>query len=174
MILGIDASNILAGGGVAHLQNLLNAAQPQNFGIEKVIIWGGRVTLENLRQYNWLDLRKIPSLNRSFYFRLGWKQSRLSKLTEEECDLLFIPGGLYLGNFRPYVTMFQNMQIFETKERNRESNKEWLRLKFLQLAKSTGRPRGPKQAPKLLGNGREGGWTSFNPRGPKIFFCGSL
>ena len=30
--------------------------------------------------------------------------------------------------------MFQNMQIFETKERNRERKKEWLRLKLLQLA----------------------------------------
>ena len=32
--------------------------------------------------------------------------------------------------------MFQNLQIFETKERNRERNKEWLRLKLLQLAQS--------------------------------------
>ena len=41
-----------------------------------------------------------------------------------------------MGSFRPYVTMFQNMQIFETKERNRETNKEWLRLKLLQLVQS--------------------------------------
>ncbi len=41
-----------------------------------------------------------------------------------------------MGSFRPYVTMFQNMQIFEAKERNRETNKEWLRLKLLQLVQS--------------------------------------
>ena len=137
MILGIDASNILAGGGVAHLQNLLNAAQPQNFGIEKVSIWGGRIPLENLPQYNWLDLRKIPALNRALYYRLGWQQFHLAELAEGECDMLFIPGGLYLGNFRPYVTMFQNMQVFETSEFNREGvSKEMVRFFLLKAAQS--------------------------------------
>jgi glycosyltransferase involved in cell wall biosynthesis len=58
-------------------------------------------------------------------------------LAHEDCDLLFVPGGLYLGGFSPYVTMFQNMQIFETKERDREGfSKEWLRLSLLKWAQS--------------------------------------
>ena len=40
---------------------------------------------------------------------------------EKENAILFVPGGLYLGGYRPYVTMFQNMQIFETSEKNREN-----------------------------------------------------
>ena len=137
MILGIDASNIRAGGGVAHLQNLLHAAQPEHFGIEKVIIWGGRTPLENLPQYNWLELHKVAALNSALCYRLGWQQFRLAELAEGECDLLFVPGGLYLGNFRPYVTMFQNMQVFETSELNREGvSKEMVRFRLLKKVQS--------------------------------------
>ena len=137
MILGIDASNIRAGGGVAHLQNLLHAAQPEHFGIEKVIIWGGRTPLENLPQYNWLELHKVAALNSALCYRLGWQQFRLAELAEGVCDLLFVPGGLYLGNFRPYVTMFQNMQVFETSELNREGvSKEMVRFRLLKAAQS--------------------------------------
>ena len=39
MILGIDASNIRAGGAVAHLQNLLHAAQPEHFGPSEGDSW---------------------------------------------------------------------------------------------------------------------------------------
>ena len=48
MILGIDASNIRAGGGVTHLQNLLQFAVPEKVGIKKVIVWGGKNTLDQL------------------------------------------------------------------------------------------------------------------------------
>ena len=36
--LGIDASNIRTGGGLTHLVELLNAATPQEYGINKVIV----------------------------------------------------------------------------------------------------------------------------------------
>ena len=137
MILGIDASNILAGGGVTHLQNLINAARPEHFGIEKVIIWGEGAILANLPQYNWLELRKEAALNNSLLYRLWWKQFRLAELVGGSCDLLLIPGGFYLGNFRPYVTMFQNMQVFETPELNREGvSKEMVRFRLLKAAQS--------------------------------------
>ena len=65
------------------------------------------------------------------------QQTKLGDLAREECDLLFVPGALYLGDFRPYVTMFQNMQIFETSELNRERfGKEWLRLRLLHVVQS--------------------------------------
>ena len=38
MILGIDASNIRAGGGVTHLRNLLQYGCPSDVGIKKVIV----------------------------------------------------------------------------------------------------------------------------------------
>jgi len=136
MILGIDASNIRSGGGVTHLQKILEYAEPKSHNISQVIVWGGRNPLDQLPQKSWLDIREIPSLNKPILRRLWWQQTELSKLVQRDINLLFVPGGSYLGRFRPYVTMFQNMQIFETKERNRERNKEWLRLKLLQLIQS--------------------------------------
>ena len=136
MILGIDASNIRAGGGVTHLQNILEYAEPEINNISQVMVWGGYNTLDLLPKKSWLDLREISALNKPLYRRLLWQQTELAKLAQKDSDLLFVPGGLYMGSFRPYVTMFQIMQIFETKERNRERNKEWLRLKLLQLVQS--------------------------------------
>jgi len=85
----------------------------------------------------WLELRKISNLNQQIPQRIFWQQTKLGKLATESCDLLFVPGGIYLGGFRPYVSMFQNMQIFESKERSREGfSKEWLRLSLLKWAQS--------------------------------------
>jgi len=134
MILGIDASNIQAGGGVTHLQKILEYGEPEKHNISQVKVWGGHNPLDQFAQRSWLDLIDISALNKPLHRRLLWQQTELAKLAQKDSDLLFVPGGLYMGSFRPYVTMFQNMQIFETKERNRERNKEWLRLKLLQLA----------------------------------------
>ena len=136
MILGIDASNIHAGGGITHLQKILEYAEPGIHNISQVMVWGGRIPLDQLPQKSWLDLRNISALNKTLQRRLLWQQTELAKLAQKDSDLLFVPGGSYMGSFRPYVTMFQNMQIFETKERNRERNMEGLRLKLLQLAQS--------------------------------------
>jgi glycosyltransferase involved in cell wall biosynthesis len=137
VILGIDASNIRAGGGLRHLQKILEFGNPETHNITRVIVWGGANPLERLPHRSWLILNEVPVLNKALHKRLLWQQLELSKLAYKNCDLLFVPGGLYLGSFRPYVTMFQNMQIFETNERNREGlSNVWLRLRFLQSAQS--------------------------------------
>jgi len=137
MRLGIDASNIRSGGGIMHLQKILEEAEPNKHLINRVIVWGGDTPIENLPDKPWLELHKISYLNQQSPLRLFWQQTKLGKLAHECCDILFIPGGLYLGSFRPYVSMFQNMQIFESKERNREGfSKEWLRLCLLQWGQS--------------------------------------
>ena len=137
MRLGIDASNVRSGGGIIHLQKILEQAEPKKHLINRVVVWGGDTPLDNLPDKPWLELRKIPNLNQQTSQRLFWQQTKLGKLAHEYCDLLFVPGGLYLGGFSPYVTMFQNMQIFESKERIREGfSKEWLRLSLLKWAQS--------------------------------------
>ena len=137
MRLGIDASNVRSGGGIIHLQKILEQAEPKKHLINRVVVWGGDTSLDNLPDKPWLELRKIPNLNQQTSQRLFWQQTKLGKLAHEYCDLLFVPGGLYLGGFSPYVTMFQNMQIFESKERIREGfSKEWLRLSLLKWAQS--------------------------------------
>ena len=129
-----DASNLRAGGGIVHLKNVLKFADPGKHQFKKIIVYGGQNPLEKLTNKNFLDLREIPVLNKSFLHRFKWQQCQLGQLAEQEKAMLFVPGGLYLGKHKPFVTMFQNMQIFETKEKNREGfSKEWLRLHLLKL-----------------------------------------
>ena len=130
MILGIDASNLRGGGGVTHLAELLAAADPVGAGFSRVIVWSGGVTLDRVADKPWLDKRSDPWLDRSLPWRSWWQSRRLSQQARSaECDLLFIPGGSYAGDFRPVVTMSQNLLPFEWRELKR-FGLSWMSLKL--------------------------------------------
>ncbi|EKD59402.1 MAG: group glycosyltransferase, partial [uncultured bacterium] len=44
IVVGVDASNIRAGGGITHLGQLLAAADLEALGV-RVLVWGGAYTL---------------------------------------------------------------------------------------------------------------------------------
>jgi len=120
MILGIDASNIRAGGGVTHLVELLRAANPSVHGFEKVIVWGGKATLDKIDNCDWLQKVYDPLLDRSLPYRLLWQRFRLKKYAESvRCDMLFVPGGFDLSGFQNIVTMSQNLLPFDWDEMRR-------------------------------------------------------
>ena len=133
MILGIDASNIRAGGGVTHLVELLRAVDPLAHGISQVIVWSGKPTLERIEDRPWLVKSHQPLLDKSLPLRIFWQRFRLSGLARATgCDLLFVPGGSYAGNFHPIVTMSQNLLPFEWHELCR-FGWSWMTFKFLLL-----------------------------------------
>lgn len=120
MIIGIDASNLRSGGGLTHLIELLHEAHPTLLGIERIVVWGGRPTLQALTSRPWLDKRNPPALDRGLLYRTLWQRYRLSQAARDEhCDLLFVPGGSFAGNFHPVVTMSQNLLPFEFRELRR-------------------------------------------------------
>jgi len=130
MKLGIDASNLLYGGGVTHLEELLGVADPERHGFSDVIVWGRAATLDRLPERPWLRLRREPELERNLFRRILWRAKRLDKLVREaDCDLLFVPGGSYLGGFRPFVTMCRNLVPFDD-DAVRTYGISWMRLKF--------------------------------------------
>ncbi len=115
--LGIDASNIRAGGGLTHLVELLRVADPPSYGFEEVTVWGNRATLNSLQQKPWLSKVHEPLLDRSLPLRVYWQRAILQQRAEQsQCDLLFVPGGSYPGAFRPFVTMSQSMLPFDRRE----------------------------------------------------------
>jgi glycosyltransferase involved in cell wall biosynthesis len=131
--LGIDASNIRAGGGITHLVEVLNAAQPEAYDFEKVLVWGGTKTLDRLPEKPWLQKVSDPLLDRALPFRLYWQRFKLAQLARlAGCDLLFVPGGSYGGGFRPFVTMSQNLLPFQWSEADRYGF-SWMLLKLLGL-----------------------------------------
>ncbi len=129
-ILAIDASNIRAGGGVTHIVNLLNQYNPKQSNFQKIFIWGPSYTLKKIREQPWLHKITSPLLDKNLLFIVIWQLFfRNSILKKHRFDLLFVVSGHYTGNFRPFVAMWQNLLIFEAKERKRFGI-SWTRCKF--------------------------------------------
>lgn len=120
LTIGIDAANLRRGGGVTHLVELLRAAQPASYGIDRVVVWGGQPTLNALEDRAWLDKRNPTALDKGLLQRTLWQRYRLSEEARDAgCDVLFVPGGSYAGNFHPVVNMSRNMLPFEWNELKR-------------------------------------------------------
>lgn len=132
MRLGIDASNIRAGGGLVHLKELLAHAEPQRHGFEKIVVWGGRKTLSALPERPWLEPVWQAACDRSLLQRSAWQLWTLPRLARSASDILFVPGGTHVGSFRPYVTMIQNWLPFDWEEIKRYGvSTQMLRLYLL-------------------------------------------
>src|SRR2546426_5596379 len=80
MRLGIDASNLRAGGGVTHLIEMLRAANPRAHGFSQVIVWGGKATLNQIEDRPWLEKVFQPLLDKGLPYRVYWQRFRLSRL----------------------------------------------------------------------------------------------
>jgi glycosyltransferase involved in cell wall biosynthesis len=120
LIVGIDASNIRAGGGLTHLRELLLAWEALSAGIGRVAVWAGRTTLDRLPDQPWLDRRENIALNGSWVQRMRWSQHALAAAAQQAgCRVLFVPGSTYLGSFRPFVALSQNLLPFVPRERAR-------------------------------------------------------
>lgn len=104
---------------MTHLVQLLGAASPADAGVERVTVWGSRTLLDLLPDRPWLQRVHEPALDAGAVARAAWQQRRLARLARHGADLLFAPGGTYLGSFRPFVTMFRNMLPFDPVERRR-------------------------------------------------------
>jgi glycosyltransferase involved in cell wall biosynthesis len=136
MTIAIDASNIQAGGGLTHLREILSNANPAQHGIERVIVWSRSTTLAKIEDQAWLVKKSDPMLNKSFVWSFLFQMFFLSNLLyKDNVDVLFVPGSTFLGRFRNFVTMSQNMLPFEREERSRYVN--WQsRLRFYLLGVS--------------------------------------
>jgi glycosyltransferase involved in cell wall biosynthesis len=138
LILGIDVTNLRGGGGVTHIIELLTAANPSAHGFSKIIVWGGSQTLEKLPQRAWLKKVNPPVLNKGILARSLWQRFSLSAAAHaENCDVLFVPGGSFMGSFKPMVALSQNLLPFEGSELGRYgASLMALKLKILRYTQS--------------------------------------
>lgn len=104
MILCIDASNILAGGGKTHLVELLNHATPQEFGFSKIVVYGHSAVMSAIEERQWLNKRTPKILKAGYLGRFLW-QVLLRKPVRD--GLWFVPGGGRAPG--RYVAMCQNL-----------------------------------------------------------------
>ncbi len=133
LTIGIDATNLRRGGGVTHLVELLRAAQPVLFGVERVVVWAGQPTLDTLDDSSWLEKCNPSQLDKGLLQRTLWQRYSLSQVARDAgCDVLLVPGGSYAGNFHPVITMSRNLLPFEMRELSRYGW-SFRTLKFLLL-----------------------------------------
>jgi glycosyltransferase involved in cell wall biosynthesis len=137
MILGIDASNLRAGGGLTHLAELLRAARPETFGFERVVVWSGRRTLDALPTAPWLTPAHSPLLDGPLPARVLWQRVHLPRLARD-IDVLLSPGGTAPPSLHPQVVISQNMLPFDPKERGRYGA-SWPHARLLALRVVHGR-----------------------------------
>ena len=117
LIIGVDATNLRIGGGITHLIELMSHANPDRYNIKQIIVWGCIESLDRLPTKNWLKKINIGSVHGGHIRRNLWQRFCLSKAAKQAgCDLLFVPGGNYIGRFSPVVTMSRNMLPFQWKE----------------------------------------------------------
>jgi len=113
-VIGIDASNLLEGGGVTHLIEILSHSNPQKNNFKKIVVWSASRTLFKLPNEKWIEKRSNFFLNRNLLFRLFWRLFFIKfELKKYNCDILFSPGGSDSSGFQPMVTVCQNMLPFE-------------------------------------------------------------
>jgi glycosyltransferase involved in cell wall biosynthesis len=117
MILGIDATNIIGGGGVTHIVNLLNSVEQKPQLFEKVIIWASKNTLDQIENHPMIVKEHNTVFEENYLKRALWQHYKLGKmLRHNKCDLLFAPGGSFSCDFTPVVSMSQNLLPFEWQE----------------------------------------------------------
>ena len=115
MIIGIDATHVVGGGAVSHLKLFLDNYKNLNTKISQIYIWAPKKTL-NLLANNKKIIKcynEIFELN--FIFKAIWQFFLLKKnLKKFNCSLLFVPTGIFYTDFKPVVTMSQNLMPFYT------------------------------------------------------------
>ena len=110
MKIGVDASNLLLGGGLTHLIEILLEAMPKEKAIDKVIVWGKQETLNVPGDRLWLEKICPSEIDHGWLSRIYWQRFKLPKQADiTGCDILFVPGGNHSDNFRPVVTISQNL-----------------------------------------------------------------
>ena len=131
MNIGIDASNIRGGGGKKHIEDFIIYSSKLNSNIKFTVVSNKNIikSLSNLPNVNCITNKLLNLSNiTSFLSQILYSKNYFKK---NNCKVVFVPGGIFLSMFRPYVTMSQNMLPFEYKELSKFGNIK--RLKFILL-----------------------------------------
>ena len=116
----IDASSNGSGGGRRHLKETIIEFTNPNYNIDKIYIWGPKSLLNILPKSAIIIKKSSILLNKGLIGIIIWQlifRDRCFKKIDFDC--IYSPFGNYIGKLKPYVTMSQNMLMFEKKERKK-------------------------------------------------------
>lgn len=134
MRIGIDLQNIRDGGGVNYIHNLLEASDPGIDRFSELHLFGAPRVLALFPERPWIVRHAFDVLDKSMAHRLHFVATKLpGHLRSAGVDILYAPGGIAFGTFRPYVTISRNMMPFRPEfwDMYPRFSPEWLRLHLL-------------------------------------------
>jgi glycosyltransferase involved in cell wall biosynthesis len=112
MRIGIDATSIVDGGGLTHLKELIKNYLNKKTN-HQLIIYASKNVLDQLSNHPKLSKHNFSFLNKSILHRLFFQILLFDKYLKSECDVFLSVTGDYVGSFRPYIAMSQNMMLYE-------------------------------------------------------------
>lgn len=117
MIIGIDASHTVAGGAISHLKNLLTNVNFNKYSIKYIYVWAPKETLSLLPRNKYIIYRDHFLLKHNFLFKIFWQLIFFKKdLIKNNCNIVLITGGYFFINFKPIITISQNILPFYSKQ----------------------------------------------------------
>ena len=133
MRIGVDASNIRTGGGKKHLEKFINKSLRQ-FKEVRFVLVSNSIVNGSFKDQERVECITNFFLNTNSFFSLISQLFYSNKyFKSKKCDIVFVPGGIFLSSFQPYVVMSQNMLPFDKEERNRFGFKMKMKILFIQL-----------------------------------------
>ena len=112
--IGIDATSIVDGGGFTHLYEFLNNYNEEmHQASHNLIIYASKKVLNRLPNHHKFSLRNFSFLNKTRFHRIFFQIFLFDKFLKSECDIVFSITGDYIGSFKPYLAMSQNMMLYE-------------------------------------------------------------
>lgn len=134
--VGVDASRIRSGGGIAHIRGLLGHANPRDYGICAVHLWAHDALLKAIEPQPWLIKHEVAASRKSILHQLAWQRFQLPREAKTlGVEVMFNADAGSVCSFRPAVTLSQDMLSFEPGEIERYPwpSRARLRLEILRF-----------------------------------------
>ena len=137
MRYGIDASNLVSGGGINHLINLLAHINGVTDRATGITVWARDKFRAEMPRTSGIDVITVPDINGSPFRRLFWQMRKLPYLAQDVCDSILVPGGIAGNHSIPMISMSRNMLPYEMGEAFRYGISYMLaRLFYLRILQS--------------------------------------
>lgn len=130
IVVGIDATRALSGGGVNHLRNILYHVDITNSGIREVHLWVTPSISEHIVERDWLVKHSPNKYFKGIFLQLLWQFAILPmQLRKAGCDIVLNVDAGSFNPFKPSVTMSRDMLPFDPMEMKRyRYGIKWFRL----------------------------------------------
>ena len=136
MTIGIDASNIRTGGGKNHLINFINYSLQNDPRISFVLVSNSEILspFKNNKRVILYTNFFLNSFNiLSFVSQLLFSYKYFK---DNNCSVVFVPGGIFISRFKPFFTMSQNMIPFDNETINKFNFINRIKFLFIERLQS--------------------------------------